>query len=84
VHFLIFRMTSAGWFGRSPDEFEFQMLYGSRPEEQTRLAGEGHRFRTYLPYDSDCYGYLMRRLAERASNVVFFARALILSGSRLA
>ena len=77
-------MTSAGWFDRSVDEFEFQMPYGSRPEEQTRLAGQGQTFRTYLPYDSDCYGYPMGRLAERASNVVFFARALVLSGSRLA
>ncbi|WP_372495037.1 hypothetical protein [Micromonospora phytophila] len=65
MHFLIFRMTSAGWFDRSADEFEFQMPYVSRPEEQTRLAGQSQSFRTYLPYDSDCYGYPMRRLAER-------------------
>ncbi|MFK3985488.1 proline dehydrogenase family protein [Micromonospora sp. NPDC050397] len=67
----------ARWFDRSPDEFEFQMLYGIRPEEQTRLAGEGHTVRTYLPYGSDWYGYLMRRLAERPANLVFFARALL-------
>ncbi|MFI6760433.1 proline dehydrogenase family protein [Micromonospora sp. NPDC050417] len=67
----------ARWFDRSPDEFEFQMLYGVRPEEQARLAGEGHTVRTYLPYGSDWYGYLMRRLAERPANLVFFARALI-------
>lgn len=67
----------ARWFDRSPDEFEFQMLYGIRPEEQTRLASEGHAVRTYLPYGSDWYGYLMRRLAERPANLVFFARALL-------
>ncbi|WP_121162188.1 proline dehydrogenase family protein [Micromonospora pisi] len=67
----------ARWFDRSPDEFEFQMLYGVRPDEQARLAGEGHTVRTYLPYGSDWYGYLMRRLAERPANLVFFARALI-------
>ncbi|MEV4631076.1 proline dehydrogenase family protein [Micromonospora sp. NPDC049523] len=67
----------ARWFDRSPDEFEFQMLYGIRPEEQIRLAGEGHTVRTYLPYGSDWYGYLMRRLAERPANLVFFARALL-------
>ncbi|WP_329104792.1 proline dehydrogenase family protein [Micromonospora sp. NBC_01699] len=67
----------ARWFDRTPDEFEFQMLYGIRPEEQLRLAGEGHTVRTYLPYGSDWYGYLMRRLAERPANLVFFARALL-------
>jgi proline dehydrogenase len=67
----------ARWFDRSPDEFEFQMLYGIRPEEQTRLAGEGHTVRVYLPYGSDWYGYLMRRLAERPANLTFFARALL-------
>ena len=40
----------ARWFDRGPDEFEFQMLYGIRPEEQARLAGEGYTVRTYLPY----------------------------------
>jgi hypothetical protein len=38
----------------------------------------------YLPYDSDCYRYLMRRIAERASNMVFFAHVLILGSGRLA
>ena len=66
----------ARWFDRSPDEFEFQMLYGVRPEEQRRLAGEGYTVRVYLPYGNEWYGYLMRRLAERPANLVFFARAL--------
>ncbi|GHJ11720.1 proline dehydrogenase [Micromonospora humidisoli] len=66
----------ARWFDRGPGEFEFQMLYGIRPEEQARLAGEGYTVRTYLPYGEDWYGYLMRRLAERPANLVFFGRAL--------
>jgi proline dehydrogenase len=66
----------ARWFDRSPDEFEFQLLYGVRPDEQRRLAGEGYTVRVYLPYGTDWYGYMMRRLAERPANLVFFARAL--------
>ena len=52
------------------------MLYGVRPDEQQRLASEGARVRVYVPYGSDWYGYLMRRLAERPANVRFFLRAL--------
>jgi proline dehydrogenase len=66
----------ARWFDRSSDEYEFQMLYGVRPEEQARLAGDGHTVRVYVPYGDQWYGYLMRRLAERPANVAFFARAL--------
>ena len=66
----------ARWFDRSADEFEFQMLYGVRPEEQARLAGAGHTVRVYVPFGEQSYGYLMRRLAERPANVAFFAQAL--------
>jgi proline dehydrogenase len=66
----------ARWFDRAPDEFEFQMLYGIRPDEQRRLARAGHTVRVYVPYGTQWYGYLMRRLAERPANMVFFARAL--------
>jgi proline dehydrogenase len=52
------------------------MLYGSRPGEQRRLAAEGHRVRVYVPFGEEWYGYLMRRLAERPANLVFFLRAL--------
>ncbi|ROT31983.1 proline dehydrogenase family protein [Micromonospora sp. HM5-17] len=70
----------ARWFDRAPDEFEFQMLYGVRPEEQARLVEAGHTVRVYLPYGTDWYGYLMRRLAERPANVAFFLRALVSRG----
>ncbi|WP_422771983.1 proline dehydrogenase family protein [Plantactinospora sp. WMMC1484] len=64
------------WFDRTPDEFEFQLLYGVRPDEQARLAEAGNTVRVYLPYGTDWYGYLMRRLAERPANLAFFARAV--------
>jgi proline dehydrogenase len=67
----------AKWFDRSPDEFEFQMLYGVRPDEQRRLVGLGYTVRVYVPYGTEWYGYLMRRLAERPANVGFFVRALV-------
>jgi proline dehydrogenase len=67
----------AKWFDRSPDEFEFQMLYGVRPDEQKRLVGLGYTVRVYVPYGTEWYGYLMRRLAERPANVGFFVRAVV-------
>ncbi|RRQ27176.1 proline dehydrogenase [Rhodococcus sp. Eu-32] len=62
---------------RSSNDFEFQMLYGIRDAEQTRLAEEGHRVRVYVPYGTEWYGYFMRRLAERPANLAFFSRSLI-------
>lgn len=55
---------------------EFQMLYGVRPAEQRRLAAQGRLVRVYVPYGTQWYGYLMRRLAERPANLAFFLRAL--------
>jgi proline dehydrogenase len=62
---------------RPQGSYEFQMLYGVRPEEQRRLAADGERVRVYVPYGSDWYGYFMRRLAERPANVGFFLRSLV-------
>jgi proline dehydrogenase len=62
--------------GRPHDTYEFQMLYGIRPNEQQRLAREGRTVRIYVPYGDEWYGYLMRRMAERPANVRFFLRAL--------
>jgi len=64
-------------YGRGPGDFEFQMLHGIRPTEQLRLAKLGHAVRVYVPYGTDWYGYLVRRLAERPSNLRFFTRSLI-------
>ncbi|MDA2808578.1 proline dehydrogenase family protein [Nocardiopsis suaedae] len=66
--------------GRSDEEYEHQMLYGIRDNEQVRLAAEGKRMRVYVPYGDEWYGYFMRRLAERPANMVFFARSLITRG----
>jgi len=68
--------SKAALAGREPGSFEYQMLYGIRPDEQARLAAEGAKVRVYLPYGSDWYGYLVRRLAERPANLAFFLRAL--------
>jgi proline dehydrogenase len=62
--------------GRTPDSYEFQLLYGIRPDEQVRLAAAGHTVRAYVPYGADWYGYFMRRLAERPANLQFFLRSL--------
>ena len=70
----------ARWYGRRPGSFEYQMLYGVRPAQQRRLAAGGDTVRIYLPYGSDWYPYLSRRLAERPSNVAFFLRAVLSRG----
>ena len=66
--------------GRAQDSFEFQMLYGIRPNEQTRLARQGQRVRVYIPYGDEWYGYLVRRMAERPANLAFFLRAVATKG----
>jgi len=66
----------SAWYGRAKDTWEYQMLYGIRPEEQRRLAAAEHVVRVYVPYGVEWFGYLMRRLAERPANVTFFLRAL--------
>lgn len=62
--------------GRAAGTYEFQMLYGIRPQEQERLAARGETVRVYVPYGDEWYGYFMRRLAERPANVAFFLRAM--------
>jgi proline dehydrogenase len=51
--------------------FEFQMLYGIRRDLQERLANDGYNVRTYVPYGSQWYPYLTRRMAERPANLMF-------------
>ena len=57
--------------------FEFQMLYGVRPDLQMSLASEGYPLRVYLPFGSQWYPYLTRRLGERPANVWFFLKSLL-------
>lgn len=52
-------------------KFEFQMLYGVRRDLQEKLVREGYRLRVYVPFGTQWYPYLMRRLAERPANVAF-------------
>lgn len=63
--------------GRPVDTYEFQMLYGVRPDAQRTLAEAGQQVRVYLPYGKEWYGYLVRRLAERPANMTFFLRSLL-------
>lgn len=62
--------------GRERGSYEYQMLYGVRPDEQRSLSGRGESVRVYVPYGGEWYPYLMRRLAERPANVAFFLRSL--------
>jgi len=69
--------TIAGDRGRAKGSYEFQMLFGIRPDEQKRLVAEGESVRVYIPYGTEWYGYLMRRLAERPQNLSFFVKSLV-------
>ena len=68
-------------FGREQgignDRFEFQMLYGIRRDLQERLLRDGYRVRIYVPYGTEWYPYLMRRLAERPANLLFLVRSVL-------
>ena len=66
--------------GRDPRSFEYQMLYGIRPDEQQRISDRGDQMRVYLPYGEEWYGYLMRRMAEKPGNLMFFLRGLASRG----
>jgi len=66
--------------GRAADTWEYQMLYGIRPDEQRRLARAGHPVRIYVAYGHDWWGYFTRRLAERPANLLFFLRSMVSKG----
>jgi len=57
--------------------FEFQMLYGIRRDLQQKLVRDGWRMRVYIPFGTEWYPYLMRRLGERPANVFFIVRNLL-------
>ena len=59
------------------ERVEFQMLYGVRRDLQAQLAGQGYPVRVYIPYGTEWYPYLTRRLAERPANLWFFASNLV-------
>jgi len=63
--------------GIGTDRFEFQMLYGIRPQRQVELVRAGFGCLIATPHGPDWYYYLMRRLAERPANVLFFAKNMV-------
>ena len=62
--------------GISPKKFEFQMLYGVRRDLQEQLVRDGWGMRVYIPFGTEWYPYLMRRLAERPANALFILKNL--------
>ena len=69
------KVAASAGFGKQ--DFEIQMLYGIRRDLQESLAKDGYRVRVYIPYGSAWYPYLMRRMAEKPTNLVFFLRSLV-------
>ncbi|HKV73869.1 MAG TPA: proline dehydrogenase family protein [Gemmatimonadales bacterium] len=63
--------------GIGPERFEFQMLYGVRRDLQQSLRAEGYNVRVYIPFGTQWYPYLMRRLAERPANVAFILGSIM-------
>jgi proline dehydrogenase len=61
----------------SPDRFEFQMLYGVRRDLQEQLRKDGYNVRVYIPFGTQWYPYLMRRLAERPANLAFITMSTL-------
>ena len=71
--------------GIANDRFEFQMLYGVRRDLQEQLVADGYRVRVYVPFGTQWYPYLMRRLAERPANLAFMTGNIVkemLGGAR--
>jgi proline dehydrogenase len=60
--------------GVDRSRFEFQMLYGVRPQLQLDLVRRGYKVLVATPYGPEWYPYLMRRLGERPANLLFFLR----------
>jgi proline dehydrogenase len=63
--------------GIDTSRFEFQMLYGVRRDLQEQLVKDGYRMRVYVPFGTQWYPYLMRRLAERPANVAFITGSVM-------
>ena len=59
------------------DGFEFQMLFGIRPDRQVELANAGYKVLVATPFGRDWYPYLMRRMAERPANLTFVLRNVV-------
>jgi proline dehydrogenase len=66
------RFAESNGIGR--ERFEFQMLYGVRPQLQLDLVRRGYKVLVATPYGPEWYPYLMRRLGERPANLLFFVK----------
>ena len=55
---------------------EFQMLNGIRSDLQLELSQAGYPVRVYVPYGTEWYPYVMRRMAERPANLILIAKIL--------
>ncbi len=69
--------------GVAADRFEFQMLYGVRRDLQDQLRQAGHNMRVYVPFGTQWYPYLMRRLAERPANIAFILGNVVREATHL-
>jgi proline dehydrogenase len=63
--------------GIGKERFEFQMLYGIRPERQRALRRDGYNIRVYVPFGTHWASYFYRRLAERKENLFFVMRSML-------
>ena len=63
--------------GIPTERFEFQMLYGVRRDLQKKLRSQGFNVRVYIPFGCNWYPYMMRRLAERSTNVAFMVASVL-------
>jgi proline dehydrogenase len=77
VHIIRDAQQFANDHGIARARFEFQMLYGIRRDLQEKLAHDGYNVRTYIPYGTQWYPYLTRRMAERPANLVFVASNML-------
>ena len=68
-----------GW---RPDQYEFEMLYGARPDRQRRLRAQGLSLRLYLPFGSDWWPYAIRRVGENPRNLLLLSRAVLAAQHR--
>jgi proline dehydrogenase len=59
------------------ERFEFQLLYGVRPDLQRDLACEGYHVRVYVPFGTHWAGYFYRRITERKENALFVLRSIV-------
>ena len=65
---------------RDSGSYEYQMLYGVRPDEQLAIVARGDRMRVYIPYGDAWYGYMVRRMAEKPANLALFLKSMTSKG----